>query len=124
MRFLLDSNVLIDAIGATKPMLRIRMGDCDEDDMVTSAIVYAEVAHGSAYGKPPPLHILNAFLANIPVLAFDRAAGTAYAAMPFVRGRYDRLIAAHALSLDLTLITNNERDFADVPGLHVENWAR
>ena len=36
----------------------------------------------------------------------------------------DRLIAAHALALDLTLVTNNERDFADVPGLRIENWTR
>jgi tRNA(fMet)-specific endonuclease VapC len=44
--------------------------------------------------------------------------------LPFRRASYDRLIAAHALSLDLTLITNNEGDFADVPGLRVENWTR
>ncbi|MFZ1368469.1 MAG: VapC toxin family PIN domain ribonuclease, partial [Sphingorhabdus sp.] len=41
---------------------------------------------------------------------------------PFKRGNFDRLIAAHALSLGLTIISQNTRDFADVPGLKVENW--
>ena len=42
--------------------------------------------------------------------------------LPFKRARFDRLLAAHALSLGVTIITNNESDFADVPGLTVENW--
>ena len=42
--------------------------------------------------------------------------------MPFKRARFDRLVAAHALSLDLGIVTNNIVDFADVPGLRVENW--
>jgi tRNA(fMet)-specific endonuclease VapC len=56
------------------------------------------------------------------VLPFDEAAARAYARLPFKRGRFDRLLAAHALSLDLTVITNNERDFSDIAGLRVENW--
>ena len=42
--------------------------------------------------------------------------------LPFKRGSFDRLIGAHALSLGLTLITANQRHFADMPGLKVENW--
>ena len=42
--------------------------------------------------------------------------------LPFKRGSYDRLIAAHALSLGLTVVTGNTKHFADVPGLKVENW--
>jgi tRNA(fMet)-specific endonuclease VapC len=58
----------------------------------------------------------------IPVLPFDDAAAHAYARMPFKRARFDRLLAAQALSLEATVITNNEADFADLPGLKVENW--
>ena len=58
------------------------------------------------------------------LLPFDEAAVRAYAALPFRRGSFDRLIAAHALALDLTLVTSNVRDFADIPGLLVENWTR
>ena len=42
--------------------------------------------------------------------------------LPFRRGSYDRLIAAHALSHGLIIVTDNERHFADIPGLNVENW--
>jgi tRNA(fMet)-specific endonuclease VapC len=56
------------------------------------------------------------------MLPFDEAAAREYAKLPFKRARFDRLLAAHALSLGATIITNNEGDFADVPGLKVENW--
>lgn len=70
----------------------------------------------------PATEVLDAFIAEIPVLDFDQAAGRAYARLPFKRGRFDRLIGAHALSRGLILVTNNEQDFADIPGLKVENW--
>lgn len=122
MKFLLDSNIIIAAIDGASLSLREHLGRCDEGDLVTSAIVYAEVAHGSRHGKPPPLSILDAFLEDIPVLPFDEAAGKAYGGLPFVRASYDRLIAAHALSLGLTVVTGNVGHFADLPDLRVENW--
>ncbi|MEO9129659.1 MAG: PIN domain-containing protein, partial [Sphingomonas sp.] len=69
-----------------------------------------------------PMKVLEAFVGEIPILDFDEAAARAYATLPFRRGRFDRLLAAHALSLGAVLVTNNERDFADIPGLVVENW--
>jgi tRNA(fMet)-specific endonuclease VapC len=122
MRYMLDSNVVIGAMLATSDLLRERMASCDEGDLVVSAIAYAEVAHGAMHGKPPPVELLDRFLADIPTLPFDESAGRAYASLPFRRGSYDRLIAAHALSLDLTMVTDNEKHFGDVPGLRVENW--
>jgi tRNA(fMet)-specific endonuclease VapC len=122
VKYLFDSNTLIAAMTGANPTLRDHMAACDEDDIVTSAITYAEVAHGSMQGKPPSLTVLDRFLEEVEVLPFDRAASLNYAAIPFVRGSYDRLIAAHALSRDLTVITANVRDFADIPGLKVENW--
>lgn len=124
MRYLLDSNVIIGAIVGRSEALQARMAACDEDDIVTSAVAYAEVAHGSLCGKPPPMDILDAFMTDIPILAFDAAAGRAYATLPFVRGSYDRLIAAHALAAGLTVVTSNDRDFAGIPALQVENWTR
>lgn len=124
MKYLLDSNTIIAAMLGTSDALRARMAACDADDMVTSAIVYAEVAHGSHHGKPPPKPVLDAFLQDIPVLPFDDAAARAYARLPFQRARYDRLIGAHALSLGLGVVTANERDYIDIHGLTVENWMR
>ena len=122
MRYLLDTNIVIFAIIASNGALLERLSMCDQDDLVTSAIVYAEIAYGSKHGKPPPLEILDAFLQDIPILPFDEAAGVAYASLRFKRASYDRLIAAHAISQKLTLITQDAHHFADMPGLGVENW--
>ena len=121
---MLDSNVVIDAALAVNATLRERMAMCDEGDLVASAIAYAEIVHGSMRGMPPDIASLQVFIEEVPVLNFDRAAATAYATLPFKRASYDQLIAAHALSLGLTLVTNNEQDFTDVPGLLVENWTK
>jgi hypothetical protein len=53
---------------------------------------------------------------------FDEPAARAYAGLPFKRARFDRLLTVHALSLGAVVVPNNEADFADVPGLVVENW--
>jgi tRNA(fMet)-specific endonuclease VapC len=119
---LLDTNTVIDAVEARTPALAVRMADCEEGDSAISAVTYGEIAVGSAQGKPPLLAILDTFLTDVPVLPFDRGAALAYSAIPFKRARFDCLIAAHALSLDLTVVTDNEHDFSDVPGLRVENW--
>lgn len=122
MKYLLDSNILI-AIGLDiNEAVVARAGECDADEIVTSSIVFAEVVHGSERGKPPPLERLAIMAEEIPILPFDEQAARAYASISFKRASYDQLIAAHALSLGLTVVTDNEADFADVPGLKVENW--
>jgi len=122
MKFLLDSNVVIAVALATGETIRRKMAEHDEGAFVTSAIAYAEVVHGSVRGRPPAFTLLEAFIEEVPVLPFDYRAARAYAILPFKRASFDHLIAAHALSLDLTVVTDNEKHFADVPGLRVENW--
>lgn len=122
MRFMLDSNVVIAVALATGAAVRQRMAQYDEGDFVMSSVAFAEVIHGSNQGKPPAIERLQALVEEVPVLPFDEPAARAYATIPFKRASYDRLIAAHALSLGLTVITGNTRHFADVPGLKVENW--
>jgi tRNA(fMet)-specific endonuclease VapC len=122
VKYLLDSNIVIRLTIGTGEALRARLAECEEGDVVTSAIVLAEVTHGSLNEKPPSPDELRAFVEEVPVLPFDDRAALAYAALPFRRASYDRLIAAHALSLGLTVVTENIRHFADVPGLRVENW--
>ena len=90
--------------------------------MVTSSIALAEVALGTERGQPPSMEALRAFVEEVPVLDFDYRAALAYAQLPFKRASFDRLIASHALSHGLIVVTGNEKDFADVPGLVVENW--
>ena len=109
---------------ATNPGVVARAAECDEGDLVTSSIAFAEVVYGSQNAKPPAIEQLRAFVSEVPVLDFDYKAALAYATLPFRRASYDRLIAAHALSHDLIVVTDNVGDFADVPGLAVENWTR
>lgn len=121
-RFLIDSDCAIYAMEARYPALGERLSQCEPGEVGLSAISFAEVALGSHVGKPPPPEVLEAFVSTIPLVAFDEPAARAYAKLPFKRARFDRLLAAHALSLDAIIITNNEADFADVPGLKIENW--
>jgi len=123
VRYLLDSNICILLLGSEAPGIKSRLRECDEGDVGISAITLAEVALGSWNGKLPPPEILDAFTRDVPPLPFDAAAAACYARLPFKRRNFDRLIAAHAVSLGLTLVTNNEADFQDIPGLAVENWA-
>ena len=122
MKFLLDSNMLIALGLASNEAVRKRAAECDQGDLVTSAVVFSEVLHGSVRGKPPVVAHLQALLEEIPVLPFDEQAARAYATLPFKRASYDRLIAAHALAMNLTVVTGNLGDFADIPGLMVEDW--
>lgn len=121
MRYMLDANAFILLL-AGHPDVVGRARECGEGELVISAIAFAEVALGSANGKPPPTKILERSLSRIPVLPFDDRAARTYAQLPFKRGSYDRLIGAHALSVDLTLVTANLGDFASIPGLRIESW--
>ena len=120
--YLLDTNICIYVLNNPRMVVLDRLNDCDLGSLVTSAIVYAEVMVGAALRGAADR--AAALFDQVPPQPFDQAAGLAYASLPFRRGSLDRLIAAHAIALDLTLVTNNERDFADIPGLRVENWAK
>ena len=122
VKYLLDSSTIIKLTMAQSDSLRQRASSCSEDDLVTSAVAIAEVLYGSVNAKPPPIDQLEAFLEEVPVLDFDLAAARAYAKLPFRRASYDWLIAAHALSRGLIVVTDNVKHFAEMPGLVVENW--
>lgn len=122
IRYLLDTDCSIYAMLGTHPALGLRLSECDIDEVAISAISLAEIVMGEGKGMPRDLPVIDAFLKALPLLPFDEAAARAYAALPFRRRSFDRLIAAHALSIGATVVTNNEADFEDVPGLVVENW--
>ena len=91
-------------------------------ELVTSSIVYAEVMRGLEPRERTKFARAERFFDAFPVQPFDREAALHYRSVPFRRGRFDRLIAAHALALGLTIVTSNRTDFTDVPGLKVEDW--
>ena len=124
MKFMLDASTAIHLLTNEFPRLTERVGECEDGSLGISAIAFAEVALGSGRGKPPPPEVLDGFLAEIVLLPFDEAAARSYARLPFRRASYDHLIAAHAIASGLVLITDNEQDFGNIPGLQFENWTR
>ena len=121
-RFLLDANICIDILQGRSTVAARRFAACDVGQLVISAVAYAEVMIGAE--QLDRVRQARDFFAQIPVLAFDQDAGDAYSRLPFRRGSYDRLIAAQALALGLTVVTSNTADFQDVPGLKIEDWTR
>ncbi len=128
MAFLIDTNIAIHARDGTDSVLE-KLAEHDGAILI-SALTLAELQRGlyknSAYTALRRAR-LDVLIEHIPILPFDAAAAEIYgriiAQCGWVRGRdYDRMIAAHAISTDSVLVTNNEADFRDIPGLSIENW--
>jgi len=124
VRYLIDTNCLIYLFADTYPALTRRIAETAVGEIGLSTIVLAEFALGLRRGIELPDERLALLVEQMPVQPFDQAAAEAYARLPIRRGRFDRLLAAHALSRGATLITNNPRDFVDIPDLKVENWTQ
>ncbi|WP_294395484.1 type II toxin-antitoxin system VapC family toxin [uncultured Sphingomonas sp.] len=122
MRYLIDTNCCVYLFNAGYDGLRQRIAGTEAGAIGLSVIVLAELGVGARLGKMPAGDRLGRLCEEFPVVPFEREDAEAFAALPFRRGRFDRLLAAHAVSRDLTLVTNNAADFADIPGLRVENW--
>ncbi|MBK6717794.1 MAG: type II toxin-antitoxin system VapC family toxin [Burkholderiales bacterium] len=128
-RYMLDTNICIYLIKRQPESVARRFAQCRLGDVVMSAITYAELAYGVAAAADPQRSqaALADLIEDIPVLPFDTAAGDAYGPIRLAtreskKDHLDKLIAAHAVAADVTLVTNNTRDFARYPGLRVENW--
>lgn len=128
-RYMLDTNMCLYLIKNQPEQVARRFAQCYVGDVVMSAITYAELEYGVAVSADPERDhaSLTALAADIPVAHFDAAAGMAYGPIRLAtrdnkRDHLDKLIAAHAVSLGVTLVTNNTRDFAKYPRLGIENW--
>lgn len=121
-RYLLDSDCSIYAMLGSHSALGDRLAQCEPGEVIISAVSFAEIMMGENLGYPPDIEVIEAFVRVVPIVPFGDAAARVYAKLPFKRARFDRLLAAHALSIGAVVVTNNEGDFADVPGLKVENW--
>ena len=131
MSLLLDTNICVYAL-KQHPAVLERLLSKARPEVSLSVITEAELRAGAAKSASPArtLRLLENFLAPLNVLEFSSGDAVAYAqvrakleraGMPI--GPLDTLIAAHALARELTLVTNNEREFRRVTGLRVENWA-
>jgi tRNA(fMet)-specific endonuclease VapC len=132
MKYFLDTNICIHIINNHPPTIIAKFAQFEPYEIGISAIVVSELQYGVAKSSQLERNQqrLDAFLTPFQVLPYDEAAAQVYGTIRATLertgqliGREDLLIAAHALSNDLTLITNNEREFLRVPKLKVENWA-
>lgn len=119
---LLDTNICIYLIEGTSDPALARIEQYAPGEVVTSAICYAELVRGIDPADRQARSAVDDFFAIIPVVDFDRRAAEQFALIPFRRRSFDRLIAAHAMALGVTLVTNNPGDFVDVADLRTENW--
>jgi len=132
MRFLLDTNVVSNLIREPQGRVADRIKVLGENRVCTSIIVAAELRYGAVRGASRRLSAqVDAVLNVIDILPFDPPSDEAYgvirtqlelAGTPI--GGDDLLIAAQAITLGYTLVTDNEDEFARISGLRVDNWLR
>lgn len=130
--YLLDTNIVSDALRNPRNAAAARIKQTPDEDIAISIVVACELRFGVRKRRSPALEdLVEGFLSRITVLPFDTPAERAYAdirtdlerrGMPISAN--DLFIAAHALALDATLVTDNEREFSRIEGLKVENWLR
>ena len=131
MRCMLDTNICIYLIKKKPPKIWRHFQSYSVGEIGLSAITVAELAYGVQKSSRPQQNqnALDHFLAPLVVATFDAQAAATYgdirtqleqARTPI--GALDTLIAAHALSLGVTLVTNNVSEFSRVPNLRVVNW--
>jgi len=130
--YLLDTNIVSDLVRVPQGRAASRVRMVGDSAVCTSIIVAAELRYGAAKkGSARLTAQLEAVLLALPVLPFESPADATYgrlraqlerAGQPI--GGNDLLIAAHAMALGHTLVTDNEREFVRVTGLRCENWLR
>jgi len=132
MRFL-DTNICIEVLRHHPPTIQKKLQDTKEIGI--STIVYGELCFGIERSlsrtKENRREQLQQFMSLVSIYPWDEAAAEHYAILRAylqkkgtLIGNMDLLIAAHARSIRATLVTNNRREFARVPDLHIEDWSR
>jgi tRNA(fMet)-specific endonuclease VapC len=130
VRYLLDTNILSDLLRNPGGRVARRLAVVGEPAVCTSIVVACELRYGAAKKGSPQLSArVESLLGSLEVLPLDQPSDRSYAEirlhlerMGKPIGPNDLLIAAHALALDLILVTENVDEFARVPRLPIENW--
>jgi tRNA(fMet)-specific endonuclease VapC len=132
MRFLLDTNVVSDLVRNPRGQTAARVSEVGAESVCTSIIVAAEMQYGAAKkGSDRLSRQLAKVLGKIEVLPLEPPADTIYGQLRArlerqgkLIGPNDLLIASQALALGCTLVTDNQREFARITELRLENWLR
>ncbi len=132
MRYMLDTNICIYAIKHKPEKVFLKLQETDPEDVCISSITYAELVHGVEKSASVERNrvALSLLLSNIEIKDFDVKAADEYGKIradlekkgtPI--GQLDMMIAGHAKSLGLAVVTNNVKEFSRVNGIEVVNWA-
>jgi tRNA(fMet)-specific endonuclease VapC len=132
VRFLLDTNIVSDLVRDPHGRVTRRIARLGEEHVGTSIIVAAELRYGAARKASTSLSKqLEKILAALQILPFEAPADQVYGELRArlekggrIIGANDLLIAAQALALGCTVVTDNEQEFSRVDGLQIENWLR
>ena len=131
MKYLLDTNICIALIRQRPAGLLQRLTTLEPGEVCLSSITLAELIYGAAKSSQTEQNLvaLEQFLLPLELVNFDESAATAYGQIRAgleregkAIGSMDMLIAAHALSLNTILVTNNTKEFGRVSGLLLEDW--
>ena len=130
MAYMLDTNICIHLIQRRPPEVLQRLSALRLGEALMSVVTYAELRAGLEIHSRQREHdakVLDLLIHRIPVMPFTQSAAEHFGVLRAAirdrrRDALDRLIAAHAVALGSVLVTNNEADFRDVPGLQLENW--
>lgn len=131
MKYMLDTNICIYAIKNTFPGLREYMSNITPGEMCISSITLSELRYGAYKSAATSRNMIaiNQFLSTIQVIPYNEKAADEYGQIRSdlekkgqVIGNMDMLIAAHAKSTRMTVVTHNIKEFCRVDGLTVEDW--
>lgn len=131
MKYLLDTNICIYIIKKSPQKVFAKFRQLSVGEVGLSAITYAELEYGVSHSRDPARNriALSEFLAPLEILDFQVQVAPLYGTLRAslarsgrMIGPLDLLIAAHALHLGATLITNNVKEFSRVPDLKIANW--
>ncbi len=133
MKYLLDTNICSYIVSRRPPAAYERFQQESFKEIAVSTITLSELFFGVTKSTHPERNEVayRSFLEPLTILDFDAEAAAHYGDIraslerkgtPI--GPFDLLITAHARSRNLTLVTNNEREFARVDGLNLENWIK
>ena len=132
MQYLLDTNICIYLIKQKPEKVIARFQTLSISDIGISSTTVAELEYGvyKSQKQEKNKNALQQFLLPLEIIEFSQDAAVIYGYMRsdleskgLVIGPMDMLIAAHSMSLDITLVTNNIREFSRIPNLLLENWA-
>lgn len=130
---MLDTDICIHIVRNRPSAVKVRFDRLKPDDVIISTITYGELYYGARKSSLSTAAFaqLEKFTLEIPVAPLDALAGARYGEVRAllerqgrVIGNNDLWIAAHALALNVILVTSNEREFGRITGLRVENWAK